>query len=91
MTSENSRLTFSQVLIREGPELTHKLLYPIVTYVQELVNGTAEKGAEATIEDELPRLEQALEHLPHTHLLAGLSSREHLSPVAAVAEGKRLV
>lgn len=79
------------MLIREGPELTHKLLYPIVTYVQELVNGTEKKGAEATIGEELPRLEQALEHLPHTHLLAGLSSREHLYPVADVAGGKRLV
>jgi hypothetical protein len=66
------------VLIREGPELSHKLFYPIITYVQELLHpGGEPKTASDLIHDELPRLQEALERVPHTSLLAGLSmSRE---------------
>jgi hypothetical protein len=62
------------VLIREGPELSHKLFYPIITYAQELLHpGGGPKAASELVHDELPRLQEALERVPHTSLLAGLS------------------
>jgi hypothetical protein len=66
------------VLIREGPELSHKLAYPIISYVHDLLHPGENKLALEVVSEELPRLQEALEMTSHTNLLSGLSHRDNV-------------
>lgn len=63
-----------QVLIREGPELGHKLAMPVIHYIQSIL-GLEASGRKPgqVVNDELPKLQSAVEKLPPLGLAGTLT------------------
>ena len=59
-----------QVLIREGPELGHKLANPVVRFVKSLIDPEAAgQTPSQVVEEELPKVREAVDRLPHLGIL----------------------
>ncbi len=59
-----------QVLIREGPELGHKLAHPMVQYIRSVIDPeAAEQTPGEVIDEEFPKMRDAVERLPHLGIL----------------------
>ena len=79
--SQEAEFQTAQVLIREGPELGHKLANPIIRYVKSVIDP--DQTSSQVFEKELPKMREAVERLPHL----GVSP----SPIPSDDRGERLV
>lgn len=65
-----SHVDLAQVLIREGPELGHKLAHPIIQYFHSIIDPeSAAQTAREVIREEMPKFREGVERSPHPGML----------------------